>query len=252
VKLFLLAHQDDEFACFSILESYIQNSEACSIIYLTKGTIGNISPKIRNNESITVLRKLGITDENIHFLGETLDIDDGQLPSAMMRAWEGLLTFVNSHGTPSSITTLAWEAGHQDHDATHILATALAKKLNILATSSQFPLYRSSGRKLLFYKVLSTLDQNGPTTKTRIPIASRLRYLTYCLLYRSQLKTWLGLLPFVFLDYIVSGTQKTQNLRLETLNETPNKSEALYQIRGVYEVEEFTKYAAEFKAKVLS
>jgi len=247
MKLFIFAHQDDEFACFALLEQCIRESEEYMVIYLTKGTMGAISPIIRNNESILVLNKIGVRRDNIHFLGETLDIDDGSLPSELGKAYDGLVSLINRYSRPSSIITLAWESGHQDHDATHILAVVLAQKFNILPSSIQFPLYRSSGKKILFYKVLSTLTQNGLVNKIKIPIRSRIRYLIYCTLYRSQRKTWVGLLPFVILDYVFSGSQKTQALNLNALDQTPTKREALYDIRGNYRVEDFAKNVSTFK-----
>lgn len=230
--VFLLAHQDDEFACFSIIEETIRTQKNCLIIYLTKGTTGSHSPTRRNNESLRVLKKLGLKDYQIIFLGEELNIDDGCLPNNLGLAWTALLDRLTVQ--PTQIYTLAWEAGHQDHDACHVLGLYLAKKFSILKNSFQFPLYRSSGKKIIFYKVLSTLERNGPITRIRLPIPTRLRHIYYCITYTSQAKTWLGLLPFVILHYVLDGHQKTQPLNEKAIDHPTNASEALYEIRNMY------------------
>ena len=69
MNLFLFAHQDDEYGVFPVLEKLVAQGEAVSVVYLTSGTLDGQPSERRNQESIGVLGRIGVTERNIHFAG---------------------------------------------------------------------------------------------------------------------------------------------------------------------------------------
>ena len=68
--IFILAHQDDEFALFNILEKKIKEKKNIKIYYLTSGYKKKINKNNitkRDKESLKILIKLGIK-KKIFFL----------------------------------------------------------------------------------------------------------------------------------------------------------------------------------------
>ena len=55
----------------------------------------------------------------------------------------------------------SWEGGHPDHDTSHVIGFKLAKKLDLLDRTFQFPLY--SGNKLywFFFRLFDTSITKG-------------------------------------------------------------------------------------------
>ena len=63
-------------------------------------------------------------------------------------------------GTPDEVYLPAWEGGHQDHDAGHLLGLSLAAPGLRLR---QFPLYQGAGLPGPFFRVMAPLPGNGPS-----------------------------------------------------------------------------------------
>src|SRR4029079_13639426 len=88
-------------------------------------------------------------------------------------------------GDPDEIITLAWEGGHQDHDAAHLVALALAIARGVRCID--FPPYLGKRRP---YRVLARLCI-GETR--RLSMREIWRRAMLCWRYPSQRRTWLGL-----------------------------------------------------------
>ena len=141
MNLFLFAHQDDEYGIFPVLEQLAARGEPLAVAYLTSGTLDGRTSAQRNAESVRVLTQLGLTPAQIHFPGADLNLPDGQLYQHVQQACEGVQDLLGDGPPPTRIFTPAWEGGHQDHDATHIVACYLARKFSCLEASRQSPLY---------------------------------------------------------------------------------------------------------------
>jgi LmbE family N-acetylglucosaminyl deacetylase len=238
-NLFLFAHQDDEYGVYPVLEQLVARGEAIEVIYLTSGTLDGRRSERRNRESSGVLARIGIGERNIHFLGSELGLPDGKLHRHVERAAMAVLEYFANRGWPARIFTPAWEGGHQDHDATYIIACYLARAFSCLETSRQFPLYHGHGLAGSLWRTFSPLPENGPVESTRISWRQRLRYLHFCLLYHSQWRTWLGLYPMYALKLLTSGRQYLQPLQLDRLDSAPHRGPGLYERRGFCNSEEF-------------
>jgi LmbE family N-acetylglucosaminyl deacetylase len=241
--LFLLPHQDDEFGVFHALEDIIARGHRPVCAFLTEGS-GR--PGRRDGESQRVLLSLGVAPQDIHFPGTRLAVPDGNLASHLNALFDNLNDLVAPLGPISAIYVPAWEGGHQDHDAAHALGVVFAARQNQLAALRQFPLYNSDRCRFWPYRVLSIIPNNGMPETTLIPISRRLRYLRLCLRYRSQAKTFLGLLPFITAHYALRGFRQLQPVDPRRLRERPHKGPLLYERRNRARFEELKESLDKF------
>ncbi|HLX52986.1 MAG TPA: PIG-L family deacetylase [Aquella sp.] len=250
-NIFLFAHQDDEFGVFAEIARLLALKQNVIIVYLTSGNPYGTINGLRNRESVRVLSKLGVSTANIHFIGEKYGIPDGKLVGFMDLAYQKLNELLGNYPQISSFYYLAWEGGHQDHDAVHILGTVLGNKYNILNNCIQFSLYHGKSLPYIFFKVLSPILENGPVNFYKMTFNERLKYISYCFYYKSQRKTWMGLFPFLLYHYSISGTQELQNVSLERIQKRPHPGKLLYEKRGFYTYEKFVENRDKFLADKL-
>ena len=251
MNLFLFAHQDDEYGVYPLLERLASGDEAITVIYLTSGTPDGQESTRRNRESREVLCRLGVSGSDIYFLGADLGLPDGKLFRHVERAAQAVQAYMETREKPTRIFTPAWEGGHQDHDATYIVACYLAKVFSCVDTSRQFPLYHGRGLPGSLWHTFSPLPENGPVEAERMTWRQRLHYVRYCLLYHSQWRTWLGLYPMYVLNLLISGRQLLQPLRLARLNETPHSGPRLYERRGFCGGDEFGYHTKALVDKII-
>jgi N-acetylglucosamine malate deacetylase 1 len=243
--LFLFAHQDDEVGVCHEITSTLVRGDRAICVYLTNGAWKDVTPEIRNAETSEVLQRVGVAAADVHFLGTEFSIPGSALPDNLDKCWNALVGRVAQIGGITRIVMHAWEGGHHDHDAVHLLGVALAQKLNVLEASRQFPLYRApGGRVLVTYG--APLAANGPVTRSRIPWAKRFQYISYLRFYRSQLTTVLKVGPLIAWDYLKDGCQKLQPVSLARIAERPNSGTLLYEIWQLYSYETFSHNVAAF------
>ena len=252
MNIFLFAHQDDEYGVYALLELLVARGEAIKVIYLTSGTLDGRKSEQRNRESVRVLSKLGVSKQSILFLGAELGLPDGKLFQHVEIAALALREYFSNGVAPSRIFTPAWEGGHQDHDATYIIGCYLAQVFSCLASSRQFPLYHGRGLPGSLWHTFSPLPENGPVEATRMTWRQRLRYLHFCLLYRSQWLTWLGLYPMYALKLVTSGRQYLQPLRLKRLKHSPHPGPPLYERRGFCDRKQFGYHTTALIDKIIA
>lgn len=234
VAIFFLAHQDDEFGAFQALVEETVKGRRIVCIYFTDGGANGAATKIRNEESSKVLRKFGVFDEDIIFAGEILSIYDGKLADSLYTANVWIRTFLSKTSGIEAIYVPAWEGGHPDHDALHAATVLASSQLNCLSKIRQFALYNAYKCVGKLFRVLSPLPCNGPTECTAISWPNRLRFLSYCLSYPSQYKSWIGLFPFVLFQYLVNGRIALQLVAYERITERPHPGPLYYERRGFF------------------
>lgn len=250
--LFLFAHQDDEFGVFWEISRLIDNGKRVAVAYLTSGDLAGRPSAARDEESTAVLGKLGVKEQDIFFLGRDAGIPDGQLSRHLDLVFQAVLNLADEIGELNRIYFLAWEGGHQDHDAVHLLGAALGARLGVLDRCFQFPLYTGAGCSSIFFRLFSPLPENGPVILSRIPWLNRFRFISYCFCYPSQKKTWIGLFPFFVLHYFFQGTQIFQPVSTARLKHAPHRGRVLYERRGFYRYEEFFNDASRFLNRYLN
>ncbi len=246
---FLFAHQDDEFGVFHELTATLARGERAVCIYLTNGAWKQVRPETRNAESAEVLSRLGVAASDVHFLGTEIGIADGTLAGNFTKCFEALTRRVAESGGADRVVTHAYEGGHNDHDAGHVLGVMLAQHLNVLDASWQFPLYRAPGGRLIATWA-APLDANGPVMRSQIPWARRLTYLGYLRFYASQPTTIIKIGPLMAWDYFSDGHQKLQPLSLARIGERPRPGELLYETWKLYSYEKFRRDVDAFIASV--
>lgn len=229
-SVFLFSHQDDEYGIYHTLLRQVDKRKDIRCVYLTDG---GIKSKQRNKESLKVLLKLGLKPEQVLFQGNKLGIKDGKLINNLSLAINWFLPFIKSLGDIDKIYTPAWEGGHPDHDALHVLAVITTNYLGILEKVRQFSLYNAFNVPAPFFRVMSPLKNNGKVKKIKIPIVKRLKFIKMCLSYPSQLKSWVGLFPFVAYSYLFIGKQYLQKASLKRLDNRPHEGRLYYENRGL-------------------
>ena len=247
--LFLFAHQDDEIGVFHEITRTVRLGKPLRCIYLTNGAWDGVSPGRRNAESITALATLGVRRQDIVFLGERLGINDGQLPNHLEQAWDGLReiaeTLAKGTAPVSRLIMQAWEGGHQDHDAVHLVGLALARHLDIVQQSFQFPLYRMpAGRFWLSFA--APLPQNGKVTQSPMGWRQRAAHLMMLRHYRSQTKVMLRIGSHLLWHHLQGGGAKLQPVSLGRVLGRPNSGMMLYEYWQLSTETEFRTQADPF------
>lgn len=232
--LFLFAHPDDEFGVFQAIIDELNNGRRVRCAYMTDGRSANVTAEQRNKESLSVLRKLGVHEEDITFAGHLLSIPDAGLPENLDIASEWLRSWLTRTKSVEAIYVPAWEGGHHDHDSLHAIAVHLVAQIGGLQMMRQFPLYNGYRCQGPWFRVFLPLPHNGTIESRKIPLRNRLRFLSYCLAYPSQMKTWLGLFPFVACHYFIQGSQILQKVSGKRASERPHEGSLYYERRNFY------------------
>lgn len=223
-KLFVFAHQDDEVAIATRIAREVAAGAHVVCAFLTDGG----APKVRDAESRAVLQELGVHE--VIFVG----LPDGALVEHLEEAYRAI-----EHIDAEEIVTLAWEGGHQDHDAAHLVALALAIARGVRCL--EFPLYHGKGLPRPFYRVLAPLRAGEVT---RLSMRDALRRAMLCWRYPSQRRTWLGLfVPMIFRDEVVCEASGERVLH------PPHEGRLLYERRFRFPRERFFAAAGPFIEK---
>jgi LmbE family N-acetylglucosaminyl deacetylase len=239
--IFYFAHQDDECGVFQLIKDELQSGAQVYCFYYTSGTFSGLSSIERNNESISILTKLGVNSNRIHFIGGENKIPDCRLVDHLDFIFRDISNVLNSVQFRSRIFVPAWEGGHPDHDALHVATVMASKKNNLLEQTFQYALYNGFKCPGSLFRVLSPLKENGRVFAKKIPVSLRLRYLSYCLRYPSQRKSWVGLFPFFVYHYVFHGLQTWQHVSLERLFMRQHNGPLYFSKRKFYDENLFFK-----------
>lgn len=240
VVLCLFAHQDDEFGIFQKIIDEREKGHRVCCAYLTNGDMGTGISRRRNFESLSVLRQLGVQEQDVFFIGDLLSIPDAKLIEHLESAANWIRKWFSSFSQVSSIYVPAWEGGHHDHDALHAITVMISKESDLLSCVRQFPLYNGYGCVGPLFRVCAPIPLNGTVEKINTPWINRFQFLRYCLSYPSQAKTWMGLFPFVVFHYLVSGKQLLQPVSVARIQHRPHNGKLYYERRGFSTWEEIT------------
>ena len=224
---FVFAHQDDEIAGATRMLRARRDGDHVQCVYLTDGAF-RVPAAVRNEESRRALTRLGVTDI---LFGTS---PDGNLPEHVQEA----LAFLESQfGQIDEVYTLAWEGGHQDHDAAHLVALAFAQRRGIPCL--EMPLYNGYRTPHSYFRVMRPLGDGW--TSRRVSLADGLRVVALLPLYRSQRKTWLGLLPETFLKLVIARREFVREAEPRRVTSRPHDGLLFYERRFGYPYERFVK-----------
>lgn len=239
--LFVFAHQDDEMAAASRIAFELARGATVYCAFLTDGGGGKASPQTRNHETTTVLTLLGIPKPHILFIGSDFGIRDGVLVEHLDLALERLEAALTGIEL-GTIYCLAWEGGHQDHDASHLVAVAFARRRAILDRCFELPLYRGATT----FRVLAPLAGSTQWERRRLTFREGLRYSLLARHYPSQRKSWLGLFPELFLKVAILRRETLRPVDASRLRMRPHAGRLLYEWRFKFPHERFASAASGF------
>lgn len=241
----VFAHQDDEFAVYPLIEQAVAEGREVECVYLTDGQTHYASSARRNLESLLVLQRLGVSADRVHFVGERLGIQDGQLAQNLLKAAGWLHGWLDQR-LPSSLESTyqangnhtvwlvvpAWEGGHPDHDLIHALVCAWAVSRKCTEGVAQFALYNGWRCGGAWFRLMTPLPENGPISQVKVAPRQAIRYLTLALCYPSQWRSWLGLWPLFFFHHLRGRGQFLQPVNAERLVQPPHEGRLYYERRS--------------------
>ena len=246
--LFVLAHQDDEV----FLSTRIERERACGhaawCAFLTDGRARGADPARRNAESLRVLGRLAVDAGHVRF---SRSVPDGQLPLylepslAELSEWLGGITF-------ERIYTTAYEGGHQDHDAAHLVALAVARAHGLVGRTWNVPTYNGYRMPWKLFRVQQPLAGARRRCIRRLDVGAAVRHALLPAGYPSQRSTWLGLWPGLLLERVALRREILLAADLDSVRRRPHAGALLYERRTSWTYDTFRAASARFVAQHLS
>lgn len=237
--LVLLAHNDDEFFISAHIRGYALLGWQVYVAFTCFGSAYGVSHGVRAEESLQVLSKLGVPKERVLFIGYELGVKDGSVfhhLEALRTAFLGQMINIQVN----RLVTMAWEGGHIDHDATHLLGVVLAMNWGISANLFEFPAYQGFGLPGPFYRVAKLIPRGTETRHRRLGFFEAFFYLSLSCYYRSQRKTFLGLLPDTIYRWMIRREQQCRRVGSWNYLVRPHEGKLFYERRFKVEFQEFT------------
>jgi hypothetical protein len=148
-----------------------------------------------------------------------------------------------------NIYVTAYEGGHHDHDATYVLATAIASKCSKSVKIIEFFLYNAINAHSPFFRVMDPATRNDirniPLRWSEIFIN-----LSMILSYRSQWKTFIGLFPQILYVLIIKKKILFRSSQdpFDLLGKYSGMP--LYARRGRLDIENFSDAISQFIRKI--
>lgn len=233
--LFLFAHQDDEVFAMPWMKQELALGKRLACVFLTDGA-SRTDVNVRNEESRRVLTVLGIEDGDIYLPTDATE-PDGQLVNGLYRTEMRVASWIGGRRV-TAVYAPDWEGGHQDHDAAHLLALSIAKRLSVLDNGWGFSLYNAYRSPVPLFRVLTALPGLGKTIKHTF--AAGLRYAMLCWNYPSQRRTWLGLFPGIVIARLVRRKESARKFDVDRIRDVPHDGQLLYERMFGYSAQEFS------------
>ena len=247
-RLFVFAHQDDEIAAAPFILEGVRAGAEVYCVYLTDGGALGARPAVRDEESRRALHRLGVSAERVHFIGSTLPIPDSALVDYLDSALAAIDTHVGAVHF-DDIFCLAYEGGHQDHDASHIVALAFAASRGLLQKCFAMPLYRGTGIRP-FYRVFAPLRDDN-VIETKVVARDALGMLSLFFAYPSQRPSIYGFLPEAAFRLLIVGRARLDRVDRRRVSERPHEGALFYEWRYGFPYERFATAARPFIERYL-
>jgi LmbE family N-acetylglucosaminyl deacetylase len=236
--LWLLAHQDDEILGLHLYSSSVRNL----VVYLSDGVRDGA-----NFDSLTRVREARESwieiDKNAEliFFGTDHSLRDGELQNQMNAEHLHSLISICQERNIDEIITLQLEGGHQDHDITSLMAEEICRRLSLKFVA--YPAYRALHKKFPIYTVMSSASifTKKNTHNVLLRICFAVKSIRLMKRYRSQITTWIGLGPFVILQYLLGGPAYVELLHTESETQE-NPKNLLYLNRNKQEKIEYESF----------
>lgn len=246
-RLFVFAHQDDEVAMATRILETLRAGDAVSCAYLTNGATHRAPAHVRDQETREVLQRLGVDLARVHFIGSQHGIADGRLHEHLDDALQLLEARVAE--PVDEVVALAWEGGHHDHDCAHLVALAFAQRRGVAV--HEMPMYHGHRLPGPLFRTLTPLRVGGDWTARAIRFRDGLDIALLCRFYRSQRKTWLGLLPEALLRLALGRREWSRPVDPRRIEARPHEGALFYERRFRVSYDVIARAAAEFRRRSL-
>lgn len=217
----LLAHFDDEYFATPLIRRAAGGDQR--FLYVADYATPALAAA-RLAETRAYLAGLGVPPEHVIHVGAGSGALDGSVHRHLPRLTELLAAELSRIGLVERLVVTAWEGGHMDHDACAALALALAKG----APVEQFSLYNGPRLPGRLFRAGAPLVENGPPIRTRLPVSQWLAFAAGVRRFPSQARTWVGLWPVMFANYLARGYAH-QRLDPARVTERPHAGPLLYE-----------------------
>ncbi len=247
--LFLLPHHDDEFFMLGPIRERLAEGRRVVVAYLTFGSIYGASSEQRVAESDGVLKGCGVSTEDVHQLGVEQDIFDGRLHTRLTDAFRTVERLLPRYSF-TEICVLAWEGGHQDHDSAHYLGAMLGRLRLPQAELREFPAYTAYRRPAPLFSVMRLIPGRGPIDRSPVPFMERFRILRTAMVYRSQRRTFVGLMPGILTRLFLRGGLESRRVAGIDYHTRPHTGALYYERRFGVSFSDLCKAMDSFEAAV--
>lgn len=221
--LFLLAHNDDEYFAALRMREEIQLGNRVIAAYLTHGSIHGVDSSARMQDSVKILSRLGIEQNDILPTGRKQDILDFRLHERVVDAYQGLSEALENVAI-ERLYVMAWEGGHPDHDASHLIGVAFARQRN-LEEVYEFPTYSR-------FRVMHPLHKDFELLTTGTSRIEAFKTLVSGFSYRGQRRTFLAMLPGSVAQLLLLGHQNYWRVpRERDYTQPPHAGRLFYERR---------------------
>lgn len=192
-RLLLLSHCDDEiFLLPFLLDSDIEST----VVFFSTRQIINDFKNVRKTEAMSANQFFN-RFQKLETVFLEPEVRDGLIHLDFSSDHLRFLTEVIDRVKPDELITLNYEGGHQDHDTVEVIAGILSSAKGIKMITS--PAYSSVIFTRKFFKVMKSEERQEKIKVKRL----RNLYVAFriILIYKSQYKTWVGLAPFIVMNY---------------------------------------------------
>ncbi|MES2341267.1 MAG: PIG-L family deacetylase [Pseudomonadota bacterium] len=219
----ILAHFDDEYFATPLIRRIVDMEAEQRFLYLADYASPALAAR-RMAETRAYLADLGVPPEQVIHVGRGSGALDGELYRHLPQLRELLAAELSRIGEVDRLIVTAWEGGHMDHDA----CAALAVRLSDGAPVEQFSLYNGPRLPGSLFRAGAPLAENGPRIRVRLSLPEWLAFAAGVRRFPSQARTWLGLWPVMFANYLGRGFGY-QSLRVSRVTERPHAGPLLYE-----------------------
>ena len=248
---FILCHQDDEFGLFNVIEKATKKQQNVFVIYLTSG----LKTKNQNNknkllqrdkESLKVLLKLGVSRNNIFFLGKKFNIPVYNLYKNLNIVYQEINKFLKKYQGKNIIYTHSWEGGNEDHDACFVIVKKIIYQNSKITKAFEFAHYHNHKAKIWPFKVQKFIFDKRKIYRTKIKFDDKITYINYLFNYISQIYLWLPIFPLVIIRILMNDYGNLKMIKKNLIIKKPHNGTLLYEKLRKKEYVYFKKYFINF------
>ena len=239
--LVLFAHNDDEFFVAPLLRRETAAGGRVLVAYLTFGSVYGADPTLRITESRRALEGMGIRPEDVLLTGLDAGIFDGELTGKVEPALQTLAAATQDMAI-ERILVPAWEGGHPDHDACHLVGVALAQSQRTAGTLYEYPTYNGRGLPWHFGRVMEFPDGDGDVQRSRISLWEGWWAIKCGLSYRSQRRTFVWILPGAMNKYLLARRSLLRKVPVDRdYRRPPHAGKLFYERRSSLTFQQFSE-----------